>query len=69
MKRNQFRKTDFKNEFVCFAGELVAERADMIVAPLTINPERAQAGLRTPSGKCRATNLHRTKTTAAIGHL
>ena len=23
-------------------GELVAERADLIVAPLTINPERAQ---------------------------
>lgn len=25
-----------------FAGELVYERADMIVAPLTINPERAE---------------------------
>ena len=28
--------------FIAFAGELVKEEADLIVAPLTINPERAQ---------------------------
>ena len=28
--------------FFAFAGELVKEEADLIVAPLTINPERAQ---------------------------
>ena len=28
--------------FITFAGELVKEEADLIVAPLTINPERAQ---------------------------
>ncbi|BET00931.1 Glutamate [NMDA] receptor subunit 1 [Nesidiocoris tenuis] len=31
-----------KKEWTGLIGELVAERADMIVAPLTINPERAE---------------------------
>jgi len=31
-----------KKEWTGLIGELVGERADMIVAPLTINPERAQ---------------------------
>merc|ERR1719192_2002489 len=31
-----------KQEWTGLIGELVAERADLIVAPLTINPERAQ---------------------------
>lgn len=31
-----------KKEWNGLIGELVAERADMIVAPLTINPERAE---------------------------
>ena len=31
-----------KKEWNGLIGELVYERADMIVAPLTINPERAQ---------------------------
>ncbi|CAG0921507.1 unnamed protein product, partial [Notodromas monacha] len=31
-----------KKEWTGLIGELVSERADMIVAPLTINPERAQ---------------------------
>ena len=34
-------KTD-KQEWSGLIGELVAEKADLIVAPLTINPERAQ---------------------------
>ena len=42
--QNHFKKEIRKNWFFFFClGELVAERADMIVAPLTINPERAQA--------------------------
>ena len=33
----------FKNkEWTGVVGEIVSERADMIVAPLTINPERAE---------------------------
>ena len=39
MTRNN--KTD-KQEWSGLIGELVAEKADLIVAPLTINPERAQ---------------------------
>lgn len=31
-----------KKEWTGLIGELVNERADMIVAPLTINPERAE---------------------------
>ena len=31
-----------KQEWTGLIGELVKESADMIVAPLTINPERAQ---------------------------
>ena len=31
-----------KQEWSGLIGELVAEKADLIVAPLTINPERAQ---------------------------
>jgi len=31
-----------KKEWTGLIGEIVNERADMIVAPLTINPERAQ---------------------------
>lgn len=31
-----------KKEWTGLIGELVGERADMIVAPLTINPERAE---------------------------
>lgn len=31
-----------KKEWTGLIGELVTERADMIVAPLTINPERAE---------------------------
>jgi len=31
-----------KKEWTGLIGELVYERADMIVAPLTINPERAE---------------------------
>lgn len=31
-----------KKEWSGLIGELVGERADMIVAPLTINPERAE---------------------------
>lgn len=31
-----------KKEWTGLIGELVSERADMIVAPLTINPERAE---------------------------
>lgn len=31
-----------KKQWTGLIGELVSERADMIVAPLTINPERAQ---------------------------
>lgn len=31
-----------KREWTGLIGELVNERADMIVAPLTINPERAE---------------------------
>lgn len=31
-----------KKEWNGLIGELVAERADLIVAPLTINPERAE---------------------------
>lgn len=31
-----------KREWTGLIGELVSERADMIVAPLTINPERAE---------------------------
>ena len=31
-----------KQEWTGLIGELVAERADLILAPLTINPERAQ---------------------------
>lgn len=31
-----------KKEWSGLIGELVSERADMIVAPLTINPERAE---------------------------
>ncbi|XP_054271641.1 glutamate [NMDA] receptor subunit 1 [Macrosteles quadrilineatus] len=34
--------TGGKKEWTGLIGELVAERADMIVAPLTINPERAE---------------------------
>ena len=37
-----FLLTD-KKEWTGLIAELVNERADMIVAPLTINPERAQA--------------------------
>jgi hypothetical protein len=36
--------TSYVKTVAASVGELVAERADMIVAPLTINPERAQAG-------------------------
>jgi len=32
----------YKKEWNGLIGELVSERADMIVAPLTINPERAE---------------------------
>ena len=32
----------FHDLFIAFLGELVKEEADLIVAPLTINPERAQ---------------------------
>ena len=32
----------FFDLFIAFLGELVKEEADLIVAPLTINPERAQ---------------------------
>lgn len=39
MTRNN--KTE-KQEWSGLIGELVAEKADLIVAPLTINPERAQ---------------------------
>jgi hypothetical protein len=38
--------TSYVKTVAASVGELVAERADMIVAPLTINPERAQAGAR-----------------------
>ena len=31
-----------KQEWTGLIGELVKEKADLIVAPLTINPERAQ---------------------------
>lgn len=31
-----------KKEWTGLIGELVSDRADMIVAPLTINPERAE---------------------------
>lgn len=31
-----------KKEWTGLIGELVSEKADMIVAPLTINPERAE---------------------------
>ena len=31
-------------EWTGLIGELVSERADLIMAPLTINPERAQVG-------------------------
>lgn len=31
-----------KKEWTGLIGELVSERADMIVAPLTISPERAE---------------------------
>lgn len=34
--------TTGKKEWNGLIGELVSERADMIVAPLTINPERAE---------------------------
>ncbi|XP_058450496.1 glutamate [NMDA] receptor subunit 1 isoform X2 [Malaya genurostris] len=34
--------TNVKKEWSGLIGELVAERADLIVAPLTINPERAE---------------------------
>lgn len=34
--------TGGKKEWTGLIGELVGERADMIVAPLTINPERAE---------------------------
>ncbi|KAL1491040.1 hypothetical protein ABEB36_011696 [Hypothenemus hampei] len=36
------RNTSGKKEWNGLIGELVAEKADMIVAPLTINPERAE---------------------------
>jgi ionotropic glutamate receptor NMDA 1 len=32
-----------KKEWTGMVGELVNEQADLVVAPLTINPERAQA--------------------------
>ena len=35
-----------KQEWTGLIGELVSERADLIVAPLTINPERAQVSER-----------------------
>lgn len=34
--------TGVKKEWTGLIGEVVAERADLIVAPLTINPERAE---------------------------
>jgi len=35
-------KVGGKKEWTGLIGEIVNERADMIVAPLTINPERAE---------------------------
>lgn len=35
-------KVGGKKEWTGLIGEIVSERADMIVAPLTINPERAE---------------------------
>lgn len=35
-------KNEINNRRFFYIGELVYERADMIVAPLTINPERAE---------------------------
>ena len=35
---------DHCQEWTGLIGELVSERADLIMAPLTINPERAQVG-------------------------
>lgn len=41
-KLNYIFCTKGKREWTGLIGELVNERADMIVAPLTINPERAE---------------------------
>lgn len=38
----QYTKVGGKKEWTGLIGEIVNERADMIVAPLTINPERAE---------------------------
>ncbi len=43
----------------------MAERADMIVAPLTINPERAQAGSARHLENATLQNWRKAKTTAA----
>lgn len=40
--RNQSLNLGVKKEWTGLIGEVVAERADLIVAPLTINPERAE---------------------------
>ena len=40
--KNQTGTMTVKKEWSGLIGELVNERADMIIAPLTINPERAE---------------------------
>lgn len=40
--RFDISKVGGKKEWTGLIGEIVNERADMIVAPLTINPERAE---------------------------
>lgn len=38
----RYTKVGGKKEWTGLIGEIVNEQADMIVAPLTINPERAE---------------------------
>lgn len=38
----RYTKVGGKKEWTGLIGEIVSEQADMIVAPLTINPERAE---------------------------
>lgn len=38
----RYMKVGGKKEWTGLIGEIVNEQADMIVAPLTINPERAE---------------------------
>ena len=42
IQKNQTLGMGIKKEWTGLIGELVTERADLIVAPLTINPERAE---------------------------